>query len=109
MKPCSERRAGLLKDRPGHRIDVITAMVAGICRASSYPIVFALDSAFLAQGSAIRPAFLLDELHASVIIRELGIEVFEGILLASGDALSLFATFFHNKDSLPYFLLVVKG
>jgi hypothetical protein len=109
MEPRPQRRSALFKDRSGHWIDMIAAMVTGECCTARHTVVLAFYSALGAHRSAIRPALIEDVIQASIIVRELCIEVLERVFLIAGDALSLLATVSHNKDSMPFVLLVVKG
>jgi len=66
-----QRRAGLRKDRSGHRGDHASAMVAGIGRTACNAIVLALFLALLTESHAARCALLFQPLQAGVIVREL--------------------------------------
>ena len=48
VEPSLERSSGLLEDGPSERVDMIAAMVAGVCGAIAYAVMLALHLALRA-------------------------------------------------------------
>ena len=97
-----------MEDGSRQRVNVIAAMVTGVCRSAAHSVVLALSLALLAIGDAVRPSLLFDVFQTGVIGRKITIEVFDRVFLLWWDALSLLLSF-HGRNILPYVLLVVKG
>ena len=97
VKPRLERRGGLLKDGPGQRVDVRTAVVAGI----GFP---ARDASMRTDNTALPthdPVWVdhrKDGFQAGIFIREITIEV----------CYRVFGGLFHDC-SIPDSVLAVKG
>jgi hypothetical protein len=65
----------VLKDRPGHRGNLIQANVASINRTPFNSVMLAFASALFAVRYSARKALFLEVLKASIIGRKLTIEV----------------------------------
>lgn len=108
MKPQPQGRGALLEDRPGQRIDMVPAVIASKRRAATDAIVLTLHLAPVAHRPTLRPTSEKDVDQAGVIGWEFSVEILDGVLLLGWNYVRLFALC-HDKNSLPYFLLVVKG
>ena len=78
-------------------------MVAGKGCAASHAVMLAFNSALAARRAAIGPARFQHERQTCVMVRKLGIEVFERVLLIAGNAIR------PGTLCLILCLLVVKG
>jgi hypothetical protein len=103
MKPETERRAGLFKNRSGQRVNMVPAMVASVSSAACNAIVFPFDSAFRAHGHAIRPTLLFHVLKASIIGWKIFVELIDCVSQVLWDCLSAV-----HGSIMPFVLLVVK-
>ena len=103
MKPETERRAGLLKDRPCQRVDVVSAVVASVSSAARDAIVFPFGSAFRAQSNPVRPTLLFHILKTSVVSWKIFVELIDCVSQVLWDCLSAV-----HGNSMPFVLLVVK-
>ena len=103
MEPDAQARSGFLEDGSSKRIDVIAAMIARIGGTARHTVVLAVSLALLAGRYATRPALLFDVIKAGVIIGKLAVKIGNSVLLIAGNRI---ASAFHNKNSLPYVLLV---
>lgn len=80
VEPRLERRSGVLKDRPGHRVFVVAAAVAGVRHAVLHTVVLGHNAAVL----ALDPRWvqeLLKPLKAGFVRGELLVEIADGVLL----------------------------
>ena len=59
-----------MKDRASQRVDMPSAMVTGVGRAITYPMVLALDTAGLALRNAARITLFFDVFQACGVIRK---------------------------------------
>ena len=106
VKPDSQFGARLLKDRPGQRVDVVPAGLTSVGRPAMHAVVFSrFVLALAAVGHSAGKTLLFDLLKAGVIVREIFVELLEGVAEFGGDCLASI----HGKNSLPDVLLVVTG
>jgi hypothetical protein len=105
IEPEPQRRAGLLKYRPGHRGDVSSTVVAGVCFLRSNPVMFALHFAIRADRTTIGVSLLHQPVQACIIIKELLVEVVDSKAAIGRNGLRDF----HGKISVPQILPYVKG
>jgi hypothetical protein len=106
MEPDGQASGRFLKDGANQRIDVIAATVAGIRSALVDAMMLSICVALDAVSYSVRPTLFFQELQAGIIVRELSVQVGYGVLLKAFNGI---ATAFHDADSLPFVLLVVKG
>lgn len=76
MKPRLERRAGLVEDCSGCRMNVVAALIAGVRRAAHRAVVLCYTLAQLAK-DAIRVQIIPKPFEARRVIREHLLEVLE--------------------------------
>ncbi|MGA8151013.1 MAG: hypothetical protein WB952_08695 [Terriglobales bacterium] len=73
--PEPQRRAAVLKDRPGHRGNMRQAFIASPHWASLNPVVLALLFTCLAVRNPVRKSLLSKMLKASIVIGKLTVEI----------------------------------
>ena len=106
MEPDAQRCAGLLEDRSGQRVDVISARLASEGRAPFDAVVFLrLLVAFVAVGDAAGEALLFDRFETSVIIWELPVKLLKGIAKMGWNCLAAI----HNTPIIAFSLPCCQG
>ena len=79
-EPQPERRAGVLEDRPGHRVLVVSAAVAGVGRAGPNAVVRRDGIADFAE-DAVRVQVAAQPFETRRVVREITLEIEDGVSL----------------------------
>src|ERR1700686_3041980 len=103
--PKAKRSAAVLKDRPSHRRNLRSAVIAGVHRTTLNSIVLALLLALVTVRDVAGESLLHQVLKASRVIGKLAIDDIDRVPEVLRDGLSAI----HGKNSMPFLLRDVKG
>ena len=87
IKPEPQRSARLLKDGPGQRVNLTTAVSASVGGAASHTMVLPLNAALSTGSNAAGESPLLDKFQAGIIVRKFRVEIPNGVAEGFRDAL----------------------
>ncbi len=108
VKPKLQAGSGLLKNRSGEWVDVISAVIARVGGSARHAVVLALNLTLRAGGNAAREAHFFDGIKAGIVVRKLRIELNQRVFLRLCQYVVSALNVAH-VEIMPFLLLVVKG